>query len=199
MRFPGAGVTPTRIFIGDPRIEWEPASLPQNKAKITFKPGLQTPLEDSGEDSYTLMIQSRDARGNQSGQKTEYQVTFRVVNAHTISNILNYPNPFSTSTRFAYILTGNELPTFFQIHIFTITGKLVKVIDLAELGDIHFGKNVTEYAWDGTDEYGDKLGNGVYLYRVVMKMDKNQLEESKEDDKTDKYFKTGWGKMYLMR
>lgn len=199
-RTPQSGSQWERILIDntDPRIEWEPASLPENRAKLTFKPGYAEPLPNSDNNYYSLRVQSRDMRGNNSG-KSNYEISFRVINEHTITNVLNYPNPFSTSTRFAYILTGNELPEMFQIQIFTITGKLVRVIDLKELGDVYFGKNLTNYAWDGTDEYGDRLANGVYLYRVITKMKSNILKSSAEDDKTDKMFKNGWGKMYIMR
>lgn len=195
---PGSSANPTRISINDPRIVWKPASLPENRAKLYFYPGISQPLDDSGDDFYTLRVQGRDARGNNAGNKF-YEIKFRVVNEHTITNVLNYPNPFSTSTRFAYILTGDELPEVFQIQIFTITGKLVKTIDLKALGDVKFGKNVTEYAWDGTDEFGDKLANGVYVYRVVTKMKSATLKASEDDNKVDNMFNKGWGKMYIMR
>jgi len=198
---PGNGtVTPVKIPItGNPMIKFEPASLPSNKAKLYFYPGKFQPLEDSGDGYYRLQIQGKDARGNLSGKgNSYYDITFKVVNEKTITNVLNYPNPFSTSTRFVYTLTGDELPDFFQIHIYTITGKLVKIIDLVDLGEMHFGKNITNYAWDGTDEYGDKLANGVYLYRVISRS-KSNLKESSLDDKTDKMFKADWGKMYIMR
>ncbi len=89
----------------------------------------------------------------------------------------------------------------FQIHIYTVSGKLVKIIDLAETNDIQIGKNITDYAWDGTDDYGDKLANGVYLYKVVSRMKNTdiKLESAKENESLDKYFDKGWGKMYIMR
>jgi hypothetical protein len=65
------------------------------------------------------------------------------------------------------------------------------------MGEVQFGHNITDYAWDGTDEFGDKLANGVYLYRVIMKMPSEDLEINGEA--TSKYFKNGWGKMYIMR
>ncbi|MFN0201418.1 MAG: C25 family cysteine peptidase [Bacteroidia bacterium] len=189
-----------RIKLNDPRVEFIPASLPNNKAKLIFKPGELSPLANSGTNVYKLKIRGKDKRDNYSGKdNTYYEVNFKVIRDRTITNVLNYPNPFSTSTRFAYILTGDELPRTFQIHIYTITGKLVKTIDLTAAGDVHFGKNVTEYAWDGTDEFGDKLANGVYLYRVVLETQSDDLKASDLDDKTDKMFKNGWGKMYLMR
>lgn len=186
----------------DPRIKFEPASLPNNKAKLTFTPGEDTPLADSDDKYYKLEVQSRDGRGNFSGKEdTKYSVLFKVVNAHTITQVLNYPNPFSTSTRFVYTLTGNEKPEVFQIHVYTVSGKLVKIIDLAETNDIQIGKNITNYAWDGTDEYGDKLANGVYLYKIVSRMENTgvKLEAAKENESLNKYFDKGWGKMYIMR
>ena len=90
----------------------------------------------------------------------------------------------------------------------TITGKIVRELTKEELGPIRIGRNITEYKWDGTDQYGQKLANGVYLYRVITNlngksMDKLQLDgingDRYSDQSTDKYFKSGYGKMYLMR
>jgi hypothetical protein len=188
----------TPIFPGDPRLEWYPGQLPDNKAKLYFRPGFSTPLDDSGDDEYDLRVQGRDQRGNAAGTGDNYyEISFKVVNEATITQVVNYPNPFSTSTRFVYTLTGSELPELFQIHIYTLSGKMVKMIDLVELGDVFYGRNLTNYAWDGTDEYGDKLANGVYLYRVVTKTTGDELKLRTEG--TETYFNNGWGKMYLMR
>ena len=121
-----------------------------------------------------------------------------MVGQSTITQVINYPNPFSTSTRFVYTLTGSELPDLFQIHIYTISGRLVKVIDLIAEGDVYFGRNLTEYAWDGTDEYGDLLANGVYLYRVVTRLPGQESLEVR-DEKTQDFFNKGWGKMVILR
>jgi flagellar hook assembly protein FlgD len=92
------------------------------------------------------------------------------------------------------------------IQIFTVTGQLVRTITKAELGAIHIGLNRTEFAWDGTDEYGDRLANGVYLYRVIRKRSNGQLFDFYEDktpENTTKpieqFFQNGYGKMYMMR
>ena len=44
---------------------------------------------------------------------------------------------------------------------------MVKEITRSELGNLRIGRNITDYAWDGTDEYGNELANGVYFYRVT--------------------------------
>ncbi|MEY3441963.1 MAG: hypothetical protein RLZZ519_244, partial [Bacteroidota bacterium] len=180
-----------RIFIdGNSQIQIESASLPANKAKLHFKPGHLVDGE------YTLRVQGFDQNGNQAG-KTDYEINFKVVNEVALSNLLNYPNPFSTSTRFVYTLTGAEIPERFDVQIFTITGKLVKVVDLHETNDVKVGYNITNYAWDGRDEYGDQLANGVYIYKVVAKV--NGKDMKLRDEGITDLFKNGFGKMYLMR
>jgi flagellar hook assembly protein FlgD len=62
------------------------------------------------------------------------------------------------------------------------------------------GRNITDFKWDGTDMYGQPLGNGVYLYRVITNHNGRALDKYRaEGDRTDKFFKAGYGKMYLMR
>jgi hypothetical protein len=188
-----------RIFLSESesRVEHVPAQLPDNKARLYFYPGKNFKLPNG---DYSLRVQGRDQKGNASGQgENFYEITFRVENESSITDVLNYPNPFSTSTRFVYTLTGAEIPEVFQLHIYTISGKMVKVIDLVELGEATIGQHITQYAWDGTDEYGQPLANGVYIYKVVMKMTNPTTEMNVRNEDTEQYFRNGWGKMYIMR
>lgn len=138
-----------------------PSTGTNNKAYFEYKPNL---LKDG---TYQLIVQAKDISGNISGA-LDYKVNFEIVNKQAISNFLNYPNPFTTSTRFAYTLTGSESPSAIRIQIMTISGQIVREITEKELGPLKVGRHLTEYAWDGTDQYGDKLANGVYLYRVTI-------------------------------
>lgn len=167
-----------------------PANGNKNEATIEYKPTL---LEDG---VYELLVNGKDKSGNIAG-KSDYQVSFQVINKSSITNILNYPNPFSTSTAFVFTLTGAELPTQFKIQILTVTGKVVREITRQELGSIHVGRNITDYKWDGKDQYGQLLGNGVYLYRVVTAINGKDIE--KMNSGADKFYKNGYGKMYIMR
>lgn len=169
-----------------------------NTASIDFYPQFLQQFSPDG-DEYELIVKGKDRSGNKAGQ-IEYRVTFKVISKPMISNLLNYPNPFSTSTAFVFTITGSELPQNMKIQILTVTGKIVREITMNELGPIHIGRNITDYKWDGTDQYGQKLANGVYLYRVVTTLNGKQMDKYKaEGDNTDKYFNNGYGKMYLMR
>jgi flagellar hook assembly protein FlgD len=145
---------------------------------------------------YQLVVQGYDRGGNASGDNA-YRISFEVINKPMISNVLNYPNPFTTSTRFVFTLTGYETPQQMKITVYTITGKVVKELFLGELGNIRVGNNITEYAFDGTDQFGDKLANGLYFYRVEAILNGKSMDHY--DNGTDQYFKKGIGKMYLMR
>ncbi|BDS13534.1 putative type IX secretion system sortase PorU2 [Aureispira anguillae] len=162
----------------------------ENKARIVIHPDLQA------DGIYTLFVSAADRSGNNSGNLS-YSVDFEVINKPSISNMLNYPNPFSTSTQFVFTLTGRELPDYMKIQILTVTGKVVREIMQEELGTLRIGINRTEYAWDGKDEYGDQLANGVYLYRVITKRDGADYDIY--SNRTDYMFRQGFGKMYLMR
>jgi len=164
-----------------------------NTATVYFNPYFK---EDG---DYELIVEGHDKSANKAGA-VEYRVGFKVVNKPMISNMLNYPNPFTTSTAFVFTITGSEVPQNIKIQILTITGKIVREITKQELGPLRVGRNITEFKWDGTDQYGQKLANGVYLYRVITNHNGKSLDKYKaKDDNTDQYFNKGYGKMYLMR
>jgi len=183
-----------RVYFGlsnlNETIEFIPADLPNNSCKIFYKPYFDT------DGQYQLRVQATDASSNESGDY-DYLISFEVITESTITNVLNYPNPFSTSTRFVFELTGYEIPDNLKIDIFTITGKLVRTIFMDELGPIRIGRNITEFSWDGTDMYGDKLANGVYFYKITAIM--NGIDMDKRDTEADKFFKNNIGKMYILR
>ena len=133
---------------------------------------------------------------NKSGDNG-YKIDFVVINKTMITQMMNWPNPFSDKTHFVFTLTGSALPDYIKIQIMTVTGKLVREIDMNELGPLHIGRNITDYAWDGRDEYGDQLANGVYLYRVVTRLNGESIENMASG--ADQYIKKSFGKMYLMR
>lgn len=185
-----------KIPNNSPILSFFPADTAQlskdNTATIRLNPEFET------DGIYELIVAGRDVTGNESGN-LDYTVSFEVINKSMISNVLNYPNPFTSSTRFVFTLTGAEIPTYMKIQVMTVSGKIVREITQTELGPIHIGTNITEYAWDGTDQYGDPLANGLYLYRVIALNNGEQIENYALGKRVDKYFQSGFGKMYLAR
>ncbi|MBC6996580.1 C25 family cysteine peptidase [Neolewinella lacunae] len=180
-----------RISFADPRVEFRPATTEANLAEVFFRPTL---TEDG---IYTLTISGTDRNGNAAG-RLEYRKTFEVINARRVANVLTYPNPFTTQTQFVYTLTGNAPPEVFRIQIMTVAGRVVRDIDLMAVEDIKIGTHRTNFRWDGTDEYGDLLANGVYLYRVIIG-DQDGTELEHHDTGTDRFFANKLGKVVILR
>jgi flagellar hook assembly protein FlgD len=66
-----------------------------------------------------------------------------------------------------------------SIQIFTVSGKLVRTLN----GQTEAGVKTTsslskDIIWDGRDDFGDKIGKGVYVYK--LKVRSNQLNKQVE-------------------
>jgi len=178
-----------RISFSWPNVVWQ-AATEGSDFVVEYQP------EKLDDGIYTIQAQAVDASGNLSGTEP-YSIRFEVVNESQITNFYPYPNPFSSSTRFVFTLTGAEIPDEIIIQIMTISGTIVREITQDEIGPIKIGNNITQYAWDGRDEFGDQLANGVYLYRVKVQLNGESMEM--RATAADRAFKNGFGKLYLLR
>jgi uncharacterized protein involved in high-affinity Fe2+ transport len=169
------------------------SDLPKkNTARVEWQPTF-------GQDgTYQLRVQGRDMSGNTSAS-LDYSINFEVITRSSLSNLLNYPNPFSTSTCFVYTMTGADSPAQFKLQIMTVSGRVVREVTAAEFGPLTAGRHQSNFCWDGRDDFGDQLANGVYLYRVVARKADGTPFEFFENQTTDGFFKGGFGKMVLMR
>jgi len=188
--------TATVVNVRDPnliRFTYDSTSQKGSVAKLEYTPGKLNALTDG---VYTLRIQGHDPSNAYSGTQ-DYQVKFEVVSHSSITNVYPYPNPVTSKAKFVFTVTGSSLPRNMKIQIMTLTGKVVREIFMAELGPLHIGNNITDYAWDGTDQYGDRLANGTYLYRVLL--DDPEADFKRRETAGDKAFKNDWGKLVLLR
>jgi hypothetical protein len=124
---------------------------------------------------HTLKIKAWDVFNNSN----EYILEFRVVKKEDLqlSHVLNYPNPFTTRTQFWFEHNRPFENLTVTIQVMTITGKVVKTI-IKTINDE--GNRSNEIEWDGRDDYGDKLGRGVYLYRLSVRTEDGKRREKLE-------------------
>lgn len=133
--------------------------------KNNYKQGaVEYPLKDLAPGPHSLKFKCWDTYNNSS----ESYLEFVVANSAKIAlnHILNYPNPFSTFTTFHFDhnRAGDDLDVMVQIY--TVSGKLVKTLDARSFfSNSHF----SDLSWDGRDDFGDKIGKGVYVYKVQVK------------------------------
>ena len=82
--------------------------------------------------------------------------------------MLNYPNPFINYTEFWFNHNSSDILNV-SIQIFTVSGKLIKTINTQTntgSGTSSLSRDIT---WDGTDDFGHKVGKGVYIYKLNVK------------------------------
>lgn len=139
------------------------------KGKIKY------PFSNLSEGNHQLSLKAWDIYNNSKTVKIDFVVAGDAGLA--LNHVLNYPNPFTTKTKFMFEYNASCEQIKIKIEIFTITGKLVKTISK----DIYVtGYREDGIEWDGRDDYGDKLARGVYMYRVSIYDSQNNKAEKIE-------------------
>jgi flagellar hook assembly protein FlgD len=86
-----------------------------------------------------------------------------------IENVLNYPNPFVNYTEFWFNHNSSGVLDV-SVQIFTVSGKLVRTINGQTIGGSKNTSSVSrDITWDGRDDFGDKIGKGVYVYKLTVR------------------------------
>ena len=127
-----------------------------------FRQGtVQYPFTNLSIGPHTLKLKAWDILNNSSTDNTEFVVASSAKLA--LEHVLNYPNPFTTNTQFMFEHNkpGEELKIMIQV--FSVSGKLIKTI---HQDMVSTGYRVDNIRWDGLDDFGDKIGRGVYVYKV---------------------------------
>ena len=126
----------------------------------------------SGENK--LQAVGRDCSGNLSQSPA---INFRVADEADILPLGNYPNPFIDQTVFAYKLTAtvNDL----RLKIFTASGKLIRTIKVEDIQDDPNPCEVGyhEITWEGRNNDGDDVANGVYFFQYVVKSEAKTIKK----------------------
>ena len=182
-----------QISLASSEIQFYPGDLNsgENEMRIEYTP---TFFEDG---IYELKAEAKDALGNISGAAA-YAISFEVMNERKISSFTNFPNPFRTSTRFVYTLTGDQVPDQFMIQIYAMSGQLVREITPGEIGELRVGSHMTDYAWDGSDQNGEQLESGIYLYRVIAK-NADGSDYEKYNTGIGQFIQKDFGKLIIIR
>ena len=132
---------------------------------------VEYPFQDLKPGPHKLTLKVWDVYNNSSEATLEFVV--QEFSDIKIDKVLNYPNPFTTNTEFWFEHNQPNTVLDVKIQIFTISGKLVKNIDKV-VETPGFNQNVKNpITWDGRDEYGDRLGRGVYVYKLQVRSRRN--------------------------
>ena len=121
-------------------------------------------LRDLEDGLHTLSVKAWDTYNNSSTQEIEFRVAGDDV--LEITRVLNYPNPFVNYTEFWFNHNRPFEPLDVQVQVFTVTGKVVWTRNQLVNTDGFLSRSIT---WNGLDDFGQKIGKGVYVYKITVK------------------------------
>jgi hypothetical protein len=128
------------------------------KGTLDFK------LRDLEDGVHTLTFKAWDVYNNSSTEEIQFVVAGN--DTLEITKVLNYPNPFVSYTEFWFNHNRPMEPLEVQVQVFTVTGKIVWTKNQVITTDGFLSREIT---WDGKDDFGDKIGKGVYIYKITVK------------------------------
>ncbi|WP_346881060.1 type IX secretion system sortase PorU [uncultured Algibacter sp.] len=134
----------------------------------TFRKGtVSFPLRDLEPGLHTLTLKAWDVYNNSSISEIQF-IVFDKDQDLVINNVLNYPNPFVNYTEFWFNHNSSESLDV-SIQIFTVSGKLVRTLNGQTTGGQTTVSSLSkDIIWDGRDDFGDRIGKGVYVYKLKV-------------------------------
>ncbi|MFO7863558.1 MAG: type IX secretion system sortase PorU [Salinivirgaceae bacterium] len=133
-------------------------------------------LLDLDEGLNTMKVKAWDILNNSS----ETYLDFFVANSAEVAlkHVLNYPNPFTTNTKFMFEHNQASQLLNVRVQIFTVSGKLIKTLETTVAGTQYMNNPIV---WDGRDDFGDRIARGVYIYKLRI-----STPEGKSGEKFEK-------------
>jgi len=126
--------------------------------------------------THTLKVSAFDNLNN----ATVTQADFILEDSRSLhlERVVNYPNPFAGRTAFTF--QTNRDGADVTVKIYTINGRLIREIN-GEITQTGFNK----IDWDGLDDDGNTIANGVYLYKIIISDGESKSEKIEKLVKVD--------------
>ena len=121
-------------------------------------------LKNLEEGPHTLTLKAWDTYNNSSTADIQFVVAGD--DELRLERVLNYPNPFVNYTEFWFNHNRPFEPLEVQVQVFTVSGKVVWTKNQVVTTDGFLSRDIV---WDGRDDFGDRIGKGVYVYKLTVK------------------------------
>ena len=154
---------PIKVLLNDEELEREDFTLYQDpqlrtRVTLTFSPELT-----AGE--HTLKVEAYDINGNAATE----EISMAVAGEFGLAAIANHPNPFPNETVIAFTLT--DIAEDVTLGIYTVSGRLIRSFTFSDISGYH------EQEWDGFDDFGNEVANGVYYLKFVAQNGDKKIEK----------------------
>ena len=143
----------------------------------TYQKGrVSYPLRNLSTGPHTIGLKAWDTYNNVS----EASLSFTVVDdaGLHLTHVLNYPNPFVGHTAFWFQHNKPNEPLEVLVQVFTVSGKLVRTLRETVQTTGNLSRSVV---WNGLDDFGAKVGKGVYVYKLTVRALYSRLKAEKTE------------------
>ncbi len=121
-------------------------------------------LRDLEPGPHVLKFRAWDTYNNSSLSEIQFVVSEN--EELSITRVLNYPNPFTDYTEFWFNHNRPFEPLEVQVQVFTVSGKVVWSQNQIINTDGFLSRDII---WNGRDDFGDRIGKGVYVYKLTVR------------------------------
>jgi hypothetical protein len=125
-------------------------------------------LRDLEPGLHTISVRAFDVYNNVVTSEIQF-VVYDENESLVVKNVLNYPNPFVSYTEFWFNHNSSD-PLDIMVQIFTVSGKLVRTLRGVSSSGVYGSNSLSrDVIWDGSDDFGEKVGKGTYVYKLKVK------------------------------
>ena len=161
-----------RVYLDGNLVNFADLNIPDTLASGNYISAQFRPELEYGDHDIEVII--KDAAGNSAND----QILFTVSDELKLIDYGNYPNPFKDRTVFIYELT--QRVDDFKIKIYSGSGRLIKILE--ESNSYNTGLDMSEggyheILWNGLDEDGNFIANGVYFYKMIAQNDSKTVSK----------------------
>jgi hypothetical protein len=160
------------IYIDDQKLSGEELNVPDSVQNANSIALIAKPQLSAG--NHTLRTEVADAFGN----TLDKTLSFRVAGSFDLQIYGNYPNPFEESTVISFLILANNVLDNFSLKIYTVAGRQIREIKNPQGSDEIWDPGYHEIEWDGRDQDGRLVANGVYFALIRAKLADKSFEET---------------------
>ncbi len=148
-----------------------------NASFLDYQKGsVMYPFQNLKPGNHQITFKVWDINNNSATQTLNFVVRDSDTENLIINKLLNWPNPFTSKTYIQFEHNCDDVLDV-NVQIYTITGKLVRTLSSAVTSNPFmegYRTNKTAIEWDGTDDFGDTVAKGTYIYKVFVKSQNQQ-------------------------
>lgn len=123
---------------------------------------LRYPFYKLSAGEYVLTLKIEDTYNNSSTQALRFKVGSQI---RLIKNLIAYPNPFVEQTKLQIELVDEGDDVDIKTQIFDLNGQLIRTSNQTIY---HSDKIIEAFNWDGTNNAGQAIPKGMYVYKVSI-------------------------------